>query len=188
LLILIAAGAFAQEYVVEGNTKSPVRVVAYEDLQCSDCAAYRRMLDDKLLPKYSGTVAFEHREFPLPRHRWARNAAIAARYFGTIKPELGIAFRRYSLANMDEITEDNFKDRLKAFARDHGADADKTLAALSDSAIGKAVDEEREEGVARGVSRTPTVFVNGEPFIERFSFEEISKSIDAALAATSPKK
>jgi protein-disulfide isomerase len=50
------------------------------------------------------------------------------------------------------------------------------------------VEQEYREGVARGVSRTPTVFVNGEPFIETFTYEEISKGIDAALAAAGKDK
>ena len=72
----VALAAGGQEYVVEGNKSSAVRVIAYEDLQCPDCAVYRKMLDEKLLPKYGGTVAFEHREFPLRKHQWARPASI----------------------------------------------------------------------------------------------------------------
>ena len=48
--------------------------------------------------------------------------------------------------------------------------------------------DDYQEGIARGVARTPTIFVNGEPFIETFTFEDISKSIDAALAATTKSK
>jgi protein-disulfide isomerase len=44
------------------------------------------------------------------------------------------------------------------------------------------VEKDCQEGVARGVSRTPTVFVDGEPFVETFTFEQLSKAIDAALA------
>ena len=47
--------------------------------------------------------------------------------------------------------------------------------------LARIVEEEFKEGVARGVARTPTVFVNGEPFIETFTFEDISQAIDAAL-------
>ena len=40
-------------------------------------AAFRRMLDEKLLPKYGDEVAFVHRDFPLAKHAWARQAAAA---------------------------------------------------------------------------------------------------------------
>jgi protein-disulfide isomerase len=45
------------------------------------------------------------------------------------------------------------------------------------------VEKDVQEGVARGVAKTPTVFVDGTPFIETFTFEELSKALDAALAA-----
>lgn len=187
--VLLAAAAIVadQERLVEGNAKSPVRVIAYEDLQCSDCAIYRRMLDEKLLPKYSATVAFEHRDFPLEKHAWAKKAAVAARYFDAAGSGLGVAFRQWAMGNQESVTAENFDAKLADWARSKGQDPAKVQKALSDPALVKAVEEDYEDGVARGVARTPTVFVNGEPFIEAFRFEEISKGIDAALAATKTK-
>ena len=178
----------AQEYGMEGRKASAVRVIAYEDLQCPDCAVYRRMLDEKLLPKYGAAVAFEHREYPLRKHEWARPASIAVLYFAALKPETEIAFRRYCANHLTEITAGNLQAKLRDFAKANNADPDKAVAALNDSALAKEVDEQLKEGVARGVARTPTVFVNGEPFIETFTFEDISKSIDAAIAATNKNK
>ncbi len=184
----VASSASAQDYVVEGHKTSTVRVIAYEDLQCPDCAVYRKMLDEKLLPEYGGSVAFEHREYPLRKHQWARQASIAARYFGSLKPGTGIAFRRFCASHLRQITADNFPDKLQEFANANGTDPDKAVAALNDAVLAKVVEDEFKEGVARGVARTPTVFVNGEPFIETFTFEDISKSIDAALAAVKKTK
>ena len=80
--ILTAMSAFpAAQHLIEGAAQSPVRVVIYEDLQCPDCADFRVMLDEKLLPRYASMVRFEHRDFPLAKHAWARKAAIAARFF-----------------------------------------------------------------------------------------------------------
>ncbi len=185
LVVLLAfAGLAAERPLVEGNFQSPVRVVIYEDMQCSDCAAFRRMLDERILPAYGKTVAFEHRDFPLPKHAWARGAAIAARFFQEIRPELGLAFRRHMMANRKQTTPETFKDRLAAFARSNGVEPQRALASLEDPRLAELVEKDYQEGVARGVARTPTVFVNGAPFVETFSFEEISKEIDAALAGT----
>src|ERR1035441_10150566 len=60
-VILSAMALFAQKTIVEGRADSPVRAVIYEDLQCPDCAAFRLMMDEKLLPEYAGKVAFVHR-------------------------------------------------------------------------------------------------------------------------------
>lgn len=174
----------AEDHIVEGNAKSAVRVIAYEDLQCSDCAVYRRMMDEKLLPKYGGLVAFEHRDFPLQKHAWAKRAAIAARYFDSVDASLGVQFRQWAMANQSKISADTVEAEVAAWAKSHKQDPAHVKAALSDSKLAKLVDEDYEEGVARGVARTPTVFVNGEPFIETFTSEEISRAIDSAVAAT----
>ena len=182
MTVLAASGATP----VEGNAKSPVRVIAYESMQCSDCTVYRRMMDEQLLPKYGDRVAFEHRDFPLEKHKWARAAAIAARHFDTIR--LGAEFRRWALNNIKSITPETFEAQLTDWAKKNAADPAKVLAALKDETLARQVEEDYQDGIARGVARTPTVFVNGEPFIETFTVEEISKSIDAALAATKTNK
>jgi len=181
-LLASVAGLPAQQPLVEGFAESKVRVLIYEDLQCPDCAAFRRMMDDKILPRYGTRVAFVHRDFPLAKHSWARRAAIAARYFGDHKPELGLAYRRQIMATIRETTPDNFNIRLSQFARDNGLDPAPVLAALDDAHLAALVERDFQDGVARGVIHTPTVFVNGNPFIERFSFEDVSQALDDALA------
>ena len=159
-----------------------MRAVIYEDLLCPDCADFRRMLDDKLLPRYAGKVAFVHRDFPLAKHAWARRAAIAARFFADRKPELALEYRRYAMANQGATNDANFNTRLAEFAKAHDIDPDAAIAALSNGRYAELVEQDYQDGVSRGVVHTPTVFVNGKPFVETFSFEEISKGIDEALA------
>jgi protein-disulfide isomerase len=173
----------AVQHLIEGAAQSPVRVVIYEDLQCPDCADFRVMLDEKLLPRYSATVRFEHRDFPLAKHAWARKAAIAARFFEEMQPGLGLAYRKYSMGNLHEITADNFNDRLSQFAKDHGVDPAKALASLEDARLAAMVEEDYQDGVARGIAHTPTILVNGRPFVETFPVEDVAKAIDAELAA-----
>lgn len=181
-LVASAAGLNAQRPLVEGFPESKLRVLIYEDLQCPDCAAFRKMLDEQLLPRYSARVAFVHRDFPLAKHVWARKAAIAARFFAEVKPELGIAYRRHIMATIPETTAENFEDKLAEFAAKNGVDAAQARAALDDKRLAALVERDFQDGVARGVVKTPTVFVSGKPFIEHFSIEEISRAIDDAFA------
>jgi protein-disulfide isomerase len=183
--ILTAMSAFpAAQHLIEGAAQSAVRVVIYEDLQCPDCADFRVMLDEKLLPRYAATVRFEHRDFPLAKHAWARKAAIAAHFFEENQPGLGLAYRKYSLMNLREITADNFNDRLFQFAKDHGVDPSKAVASLADARLAALVEEDYQDGVARGIAHTPTVLVNGRPFVETFAVEDVAKAIDTELAAS----
>ena len=177
-----AMALFAQQIPVEGLADSAVRAVIYEDLQCPDCADFRRMLDEKILPRYGAKVAFVHRDFPLAKHVWARRAAIAARFFTDRNPELGLAYRRYTMAHQPETNDRNFNARLAEFAKGHGIDPDAAIAALANAHYAELVEKDYQDGVSRGVVHTPTVFVNGRAFVESFTFEEISKGIDEALA------
>jgi protein-disulfide isomerase len=183
ILWLAAAGALAAaQSPVEGRPESPVQVVIYEDLQCSDCAVFRKMMDDHLLARYGGKVAFVHRDFPLAKHAWARKAAIAARFFHGRSPELGLRYRRHALADRSRITADGFEKDLAAFAKASGVPPEEAAAALDNARLAELVEKDFQEGVARGISKTPTVLVNGVPFVETFTVEQISKGIDQALA------
>lgn len=178
---IMSSALLAQKPLIEGNPNSEVRVVVYEDLQCSDCAVFRRMLDEKLLPRFAKTVAFEHRDFPLEKHAWARRAAIAARFFQEHKAETGVEYRRQVLAGMASITPETFEPHLAAFAKTQRIDPAKALAAQRDARLANLVERDYQEGIARGIARTPTVLVNGEAFIETFSADEIAASIERNL-------
>ncbi len=178
-----AATGLLAEVLIEGKANSRVRVLIFEDLQCGDCADFRRMMDSRILPKYKESVAFLHRDFPLPKHEWARKAAIAARFFESKRASLGLDYRRYMLSNFDSTTVDTFGQKLHDFCRTHGVETAEAQDALTKPEFADRVDRDYRDGETRGVTKTPTVFVNGIPFIEKISFEDISKALDEALAS-----
>ncbi|HWR54214.1 MAG TPA: thioredoxin domain-containing protein [Bryobacteraceae bacterium] len=187
LLLGMLAGVMtnitAAQRHVEGNPAGKVRVVAYEDLACSDCADFRKMLDEKLLPKYGGAVGFEHRDFPLAKHVWARKAAIAARFIeDTAGGEKGMRFRRDILASIKQVNTTGPDPWIAEWGTKNGVDPAKLVSAQEDKKYAGLVEKDFQDGVARGVSKTPTVFVEGVPFVETFTFEQVSKAIDEALA------
>jgi protein-disulfide isomerase len=185
LVLMAAVGpcAFASRNdVVEGNPASSVKVLIYEDLQCSDCARFRVMMDQKILPKYGTKVAFIHRDFPLGKHDWAVPAAVAARWVNEQSGDLGIIIRREILAEQDAITAQNLKDWLIDFAYRNHLDPKGIVASLSDQRLITVVDQDRHSAVARGVSRVPSVFVGGVPFAETIIFEDLARAIDDAIA------
>ena len=173
--------------LIEGDPASPVRILVYEDLQCPDCANFRKMMDTELIPRFKDKIAFEHRDFPIAKHAWARPAAIAANYFRAISPALAIEFRKVTLSSQESITAENFKAHLTAFAQAHKTDPEKAIASLSDRALDAEVESSYREGVARGIARTPTVLVNGDPFIETFQAADIIRSIERELAIANSK-
>lgn len=184
-LLLISAACLiaygARSDVMEGNSASPVKVLIYEDLQCSDCARLRALLDEKILPKYGSKVAFIHRDFPLGKHEWARPAAIAARWVYEQNPQAGITFRRELLAELNNITLQSLKPWLADFATRNHLDPKGILDSLSDQRLATLVDQDQQSAVARGISHTPTVFVGGQAFVETIIYEDLARALDDAL-------
>ena len=86
------------------------------------------------------------------------------------------------MAGQQATNADNFNERLASFAKAHDIEPEAAIAALSNARYGETVEQDFQEGVSRGVVHTPTVFVNGKPFVGTFTFEEISKGIDEAIA------
>jgi protein-disulfide isomerase len=171
-------------HLIEGNPASSVRVVIYEDLQCADCRGVNRWVQRRLLPAYADRVAFEHRDFPLPKHDWARPAAMAAKHFDSIG--LGVQFRRQILEELMLVTPESLAQWISEFAASHEVDAAAAVQALERTDLAQAVEADYQSGVALNVRKTPTVFVNGKVFIERFPYEELVTAIEAALAAAAP--
>lgn len=94
-----------------------------------------------------------------------------------------MAFRKFVLTNLGDINTTNFEPIFREFAERHGVDPAKAAAAFTDPRFADLVEEDYREGLGRGVSRTPTVIVNGHPFIESFTFAEIATAIDGELAS-----
>ena len=167
--------------IVEGNPAGSVRVVIYEDLQCGDCTRLRTLLDEKLLPHYGKRVAFIHRDFPLAKHAWARSAAVAGRWVYERNQEAGITFRRELLAEQDHITPANLKPWLLEFAARNGLDQQGILDSLTDVRLAREVEQDYQSGIARGVTRTPTVYVANQSLVETIVYEDLARLIDAEL-------
>jgi protein-disulfide isomerase len=185
LLLLIAAGPslFANRMdVVEGNPSSPVKVLIYEDLQCSDCDTLRHLLDDRLLPKYGKRVAFVHRDFPLGKHEWARPAAVAARWVYEQSTVLGIQLRREILSERNNISLQTLKPWLSDFAKRNQLDPKAIADAVDDPRLIALVDQDRQGAEARGVKSTPTVYVGGVAFVETIIFDDVARALDEALS------
>jgi protein-disulfide isomerase len=185
LVLVLAVGSHAsaaRNDIVEGNPASSVKVLIYEDLQCSDCARFRVMMDEKILPRYGRKVAFIHRDFPLGKHDWAAQAAVAARWVNEQSGELGIIIRREILAEQDAITAQNLKQWLIDFAYRNHLDPKGIVASLTDQRLITVVDQDRQGAVARGVSRVPAVFVGGVAFSETVIFEDLARAIEDAIA------
>jgi protein-disulfide isomerase len=166
---------------LEGNPLSAVHLIAFEDLQCKDAAAWRRMLDDILLPRFSDRVAFTALDCPLEKHAWAMPAAIVSRGMSLISSEQCLDFRRYCYDHLSEITAENFPERIVAYAEGAGLDSQDISISVRNPDFQKAVELDMAEGHRLHVVHTPTVIIGEERFIDVFGVGEVIAAIDKAL-------
>lgn len=178
-LLLFMAGAHAD--VAEGNTDSTVKVQIYEDLQGGDCARFEAILQQKLLPKYGTRVVFVHHDFPLGRHDWARDGAIASRWVYEQDPRKGIDFRRQLMSEQDHLTSQNLKAWMSEFAVRNQLDPKAIVDSLKDPRYAALVDQDRTTAGVRGVTKAPTVFVHGETLVETVVYDDVARALDEAL-------
>lgn len=166
---------------VEGNPNSAVWVHAYEDLQCKDSAAWRRMIDDILLPRFAQTVAFAAYDFPLQKHAWAMDAAVVSRKMARISPAQCLDFRRYCYEHIAQISAESFPERIVAYAERAGLDSEDISISVRNADFIEAVNLDLVKGQGLGVSRTPTVIVGEERFVDAFAAGEVIAAIAKAL-------
>lgn len=166
---------------IEGNAKSAVVVETWEDLACKDAAHWRQQMESSLLPKYADRVAFSPHDFPLEKHPWAEDAAVASRAFSAREAAAGIAFRRYCLENLADISVENLPERIADFALLQRLDPEEAELSLRSEDLRNAVRADAEAGRTRGVQKTPTVFVGSVEFVESFPVKALEDAIEAAL-------
>jgi protein-disulfide isomerase len=158
-----------------------VALVAFEDLQCPDCADAEALLQEAST-RYK--IPLVRHDFPLPQHAWSFDAHVVARYFDTKSPELGEQFRRWVFATQGSITKENLKGMVERFADQHNVE----LPAVYDPKLEKQVQSDFVLGQQVGVVHTPTVFVvsvsqRGVPFVETLDRAKLFAMIEQMQAA-----
>ncbi len=148
----------------KGPADARVIVVEFADFECPHCLELYTILKT-IEPQYP-QVRFVYKNFPLSQvHPWAQTAAIGGRCAYTQSPSAFWKLHDQIFENQDVISPENVWDKLVDYASQAGLNADTFKACLSSPEAQKSVDEDHAEGVALGITSTPTVYVNGRPLI-----------------------
>ena len=163
-----------------GSDVAPVEVTEYSDFECPFCASFATVqmpvIRDQLIT--TGRVRWRYREFPLSNHRWSRLAALAAQCAGG-QGKFWEMHDQMFLHHRWAQTSKNPRSLFRGFAQDVGADLDKYDACVDGDRYAGRVQASFEEGVARGVSGTPTFFVNGKRFDGRPTSDAFKALVDS---------
>lgn len=145
-----------------GPADAKVVIVEYSDFECPHC---RQLYEfwKTFVPAHP-QIRFVFKDFPITQiHPWAETAAIGARCAYMQSPAAFWKVHDEIFENQDLISPENVWDKLVGFASDAGLDPAAFKSCLASPEAQKAVDDNRNEGIAVGVESTPTVYVNGRP-------------------------
>jgi protein-disulfide isomerase len=134
-------------------------LLEYLDFQCPYCRAAEGAIKSVVLGDLAGRVRLRVRHFPIrekhPRADATARAAEAAGRQGRFWEMHDLLYERF-----EAVTDDD----LKAYAAQLGLDVAQFEADVADPAIAAAIEEDRDAGLAAGVTGTPGLFLDGERY------------------------
>ena len=172
---------------IRGERDAPVTLEEFGDFQCPPCGTLSPMIDE-IERAYHPRVRVVFRNFPLPMHAHAAEAAYAAEAAG----RQGRFWEMHDLLYREQSVWSNATDAQKTFngyAGMLGLNLDRFKADMRSAAVKNTVESDHNAGEKRGVKSTPTVFVNDRALLPSdLTKVGLSAAIDSALKETSVSK
>lgn len=167
-----------------GVFTAPITIEVFSDFQCPSCKLlYERTLrplTDDYVAK--GKVYLVHRDFPLPQHAHAREAACyacAAGRIGKYEAACDVLFRRQDSWAADGKVGDTVCGVLSP------SEAREVRALVKDPQIVASIDQDIQLGQAVGVRQTPTLVITYKnqryPISGAVSYDLLRRFIDQLL-------
>jgi len=170
---------------VRGAKTASVTIEEFGDFQCPPCAGMAGLLKKKEEePANKLRVVFRH--FPLAMHAHARAAAIAAEAAET----QGRFWEMHDLLYKEQAAwskSDDVPALFNSYAGTIGLDVERFKKDQVDPAVIARVDADHQLGTSRGVTSTPTLFVNNVLLPPtQINPPGVEKAIEAALKGENP--
>jgi protein-disulfide isomerase len=166
---------------VKGKETANVTVVEYSDFQCPFCKRGSQMLP-QILQEYDGKIKLMYKQFPLPIHNWAKDAAIASLCAQEQGNDKFWEFHDLLFENQKNIKVENSKEEFEGFAKKVGLNENEFNKCLGSPDIAKRLQADIDEAKSIGVSSTPTFVVNGR-IVPGANPEGLKSAIKASLSA-----
>lgn len=172
-----------------GNPNAKVKILAFEDFQCTSCKVYVDETEKQFLTsKYitSGEVYYEFMQFPFidansvtKESHQSANASMCALEQGKFWEYHDILFANQGAENGGSFNN----KRLVAFAQSLGLDMTQFNQCFNSDKYSAEIEADYQQGVSMGVTGTPTIFVNGKQVAPGFvpTYAELTAAVDAAL-------
>lgn len=160
-----------------GNKDAKVTIVEFSDFQCPFCAKGADILT-KIKAKYGKSVKVAFKNFPLPFHNHAEQAAVAGLCANEQSVDSFWKMHDSMFANQDALDAEGLKNQAKKI----GLKADTFEKCLAENKYLAQVKADMEEGKKVNVKSTPTFFINGQLINGAQPIEVFTELIDEELA------
>jgi protein-disulfide isomerase len=145
-----------------GAPNAPITIVEFSDFQCPYCKRMTDALENGLTADERKNLRIVFRNYPLPMHPWAKDAAEVA---GCAALQSDAAFWKlhdYLFQNQATFTAANIRANATDFAvANAGVDKAQFQTCLEKKLAVGGVTQDTDLGNANGVHATPTLFING---------------------------
>jgi protein-disulfide isomerase len=150
-----------QSVHIRGNPKAPVTLEEFGDFQCPPCGQFAGFVEE-LLKEYDSRLRVVFRNFPLPLHEHAREAALAAEAAGF----QGKFWEMHDTLYREQAAwskAPNARELFESYAGTIGLDVDQFKKDMDSGKVKERVDSDHTLGDSLGIKVTPTLFINNRP-------------------------
>jgi len=166
-----------------GAEDAPAVIMEFSDFLCPHCRQFNSLSGKLLRQNYAntGSMRWISFDFPLWPESWAPAiAAQCAKRQGKYFEMKDLLFARVDSWKRDSNPNGKFVD----YARDLGLDAGAFKACVDGQETLEHVKASKAYGESLGISSTPSIFFNGQPFrlTGDYGYGELEKQIQAAAA------
>jgi protein-disulfide isomerase len=169
---------------VRGNPGAPVTLEEFGDFQCPPCGQFAGFTEE-LLKEYDSRLRVVFRNFPLPGHEHAREAALAAEAAGF----QGKFWEMHDTLYREQASwskAPNTRELFESYAGTLGLNMEQFKKDMDSDKAKERVDSDHALGDSLGIKVTPTLFINKramEP--QEKNPEGVRGAINAALSGKS---
>ncbi len=160
---------------VWGDPNAPVTLVTFQDFQCPFCARVHPTIEQLKRDYGPGTLRVVFKHNPLPFHKDALPAAVAAQ--AVLQVAGAPAFFAYAdllFRGQRSLSDDN----LIAWAQEVGVDRASLFRAVRDPAVREKVSRDMDLAQTIGASGTPAFRINGATLVGAQPAEKFRELID----------
>ncbi|MGH8100998.1 MAG: DsbA family protein [Chthoniobacterales bacterium] len=183
----ISANPNTEKIHIRGEPDAPVTIEEFGDFECPPCGTMAPYLDERV-NEFKPRVRLVFRNFPLPSHKHARVAALAAEAAGL----QGKFWEMHDVLYREQSSwskTDNPHELFSAYAGTIGLNVAEFNKDMESEKVKELVDSDHARGVSLGITMTPTVFINNHELPQdKRNPEGLHGTIDQAVKEASQTK